>query len=76
MYFASTLINDRKIYGISGRYFLPIYALFPLVFKNRLFRIERDISKVCLGGMALINLLYLFDVFWHYSYVYFAQPVA
>lgn len=76
MYFASTLIVNRKIYGISGRYFLPVYALLPLIVKNRWFQLKFDVKKVCMAAMVLINLFYWFDVFWHYSYVYFAQPVA
>ena len=76
MYFASTLIVNRKIYGISGRYFLPVYALLPLVVKNRWFELKFDVKKVCMAVMVLINLFYWFDVFWHYSYVYFAQPVV
>lgn len=76
MYFASTLIASRKIYGISGRYFLPVYALLPLVIKNRWFEVKFDVKKVCMAVMVLINLFYWFDVFWHYSYVYFAQPVV
>ena len=76
MYFASTLIVNRKIYGISGRYFLPVYALLPLIVKNRWFEVKFDVKKVCMAVMVLINLFYWFDVFWHYSYVYFAQPVV
>lgn len=76
MYFASTLIANRKIYGVSGRYFLPVYALLPLIVKNRWFELKFDVKKVCMAAMVLINLFYWFDVFWHYSYVYFAQPVA
>ena len=76
MYFASTLIVNRKIYGISGRYFLPVYALFPLIVKNRWFEAKVDVKKICMAIIMLINLFYCFDVFWHYSYVYFAQPVV
>lgn len=76
MYFASTLTASRKIYGISGRYFLPVYALLPLIVKNRWFEVKFDVKKVCMAVMVLINLFYWFDVFWHYSYVYFAQPVV
>lgn len=76
MYFASTLIMSRKIYGISGRYFLPVYALLPLIVKNCWFEVKFDTKKVCMVIMTLINLFYWFDVFWHYSYVYFAQPVV
>ena len=76
MYFASTLIASRKIYGISGRYFLPVYALLPLIVKNLWFEVKFDVKKVCMAVMVLINLFYWFDVFWHYSYVYFAQPVV
>ena len=75
MYFASTLIINRKIYGVSGRYFLPIYILLPLIVKNRWLEVRFNMKKVWMV-MAVINLFYLFDVFWHYSYVYFAQPVA
>lgn len=76
MYFASTLIVNRKIYGISGRYFLPIYALLPLIVKNRFLTLKFDAKKFCAVIMVLVNLFYYFDVFWHYSYVYFAQPVV
>lgn len=76
MYFASTLIVNRKIYGISGRYFLPIYALLPLIVKNRFLTLKFNAKKFCTVIMVLVNLFYYFDVFWHYSYVYFAQPVA
>lgn len=76
MYFASTLIINRKIYGVSGRYLLPIYALLPLIAKNRFFTLKFDAKKFCTVVMVLLNLCYYFDVFWHYSYVYFAQPVA
>lgn len=76
MYFVSTMTIDRKVYGVQGRYFLPIYALFPLVFKNQFFAMKIDTRKICLFSMVLINLLYIFDTFWHYAYVYFAQPVA
>lgn len=76
MYFASTLIVNRKIYGISGRYFLPVYALLPLIVKNHWYEVKFDVKKVCMAVMVFINLFYWFDVFWHYSYVYFAQPVV
>lgn len=76
MYFASTLIIDRKVYAVQGRYLLPICVLFPLIFKNRIFSLRIDKRKWCLFLMVFVNLLFMFDTFWHYAYVYFAQPVA
>lgn len=76
MYFASTLIIDRKVYGVQGRYFLPIFLLFPLIFKNKFFTLKINVRKWCLLSMVCINLHFIFDTFWHYAYVYFAQPVA
>lgn len=76
MYFASTMIIDRKVYGVQGRYFLPICLLLPVIFKNTFFSLKLDTRKWCLFSMVFINLLFMFDTFWHYAYVYFAQPVA
>lgn len=76
MYFTSTKIIDRKVYGVQGRYLLPICVLFPLIFKNQIFFTKIDRRKWCLFLMVFVNLLFMLEVFWHYAYVYFAQPVA
>lgn len=76
MYFTSTKIIDRKVYGVQGRYLLPICVLFPLIFKNQFFFTKIDRRKWSLFLMVFVNLLFMLDTFWHYAYVYFAQPVA
>lgn len=74
MFFAATVVENAKVYGIDGRYIVPIYSVIPLVVENKFFKIKFDAKKVCLLVMAIICLMFIFDGYYHYAYVYFAQP--
>lgn len=71
MLFAFTWIEDRRIMGVQGRYFLPIFVLLPIVIKNTIFELKHDRERICIVGVGIINILFVFLAFFHYSNAYF-----
>ena len=72
MFFAFTSIVAHRITGIQGRYFLPIFILFPLILKNNFFEVKKNKRSFYIVGMGGINLLVLFLIFFYYAHNYFA----
>lgn len=66
MLFAFTQIEARKIMGVQGRYFLPLFALVPIVLKNTVFELKHDREKLCIMGVGTINFLFVFQALFHY----------
>lgn len=71
MLFAFTPISSLRILGLQGRYFLPIFALMPLVVKNNFLEIKCSKRKLCFIGMGMLDLMFVFLIFFHYARNYF-----
>lgn len=71
MYFAWTGITDEVIMGVQGRYFLPIFALAPIVIKNTVLRLKINIRNLCMISIGVLDLLFIFLTFAHYAAGYF-----
>lgn len=73
MLFSDTLLSEWKISGIQGRYFLPVYPLLAIAFKNSRISIKADKRKVCILGMAFVNVCFCILAIYHYAFGYFAN---
>lgn len=71
MLFAFTTTIDWRIMGLQGRYFLPVFALVPLITKNRYYKLTFNRESYCLFSMGVINLIYILAAFSHYATNYF-----
>lgn len=71
MFFAFTAISAHKITGVQGRYFLPIFALMPVIVKNNYFEIKCSKRTACFMGMGIVNLMFIFLMCFHYVTTYF-----
>ena len=72
MLFACTLISSNRIMGVQGRYFLPLFALAPIIIKNTSFELRWNKEKVCTAGIGIINMIFVCRVFLNYVTNYFA----
>ncbi len=55
--------NYETIFGIQGRYFIPILPLVFFLLIGDNIRIKRSIDGVLLFGLAMVNMLILLDAF-------------
>lgn len=56
-----TPANYTTIFGIQGRYFLPVIALPLLALANNWITVKRDISRALWFGLGALDILVLFD---------------
>ena len=72
MFLACTTIGSGSIWGVQGRYFLPLMVLAPLCIKNEIFSIKKNVAGICILGMGYINLYFIILMFNYYAATYFA----
>ncbi|MBE6888331.1 MAG: DUF2142 domain-containing protein [Ruminococcaceae bacterium] len=58
-----TPINYTTIFGIQGRYFLPVMPLIVMFFANDNISVKKNIDRSLLYALAVINVLILLDGF-------------
>lgn len=58
-----TPINYTTIFGIQGRYFIPVLPLAVFFFVNENIRIKKDITPYLIFALACVNVLILLDGF-------------
>lgn len=58
-----TPINYTTIFGIQGRYFYPVLPLIILFFTNNNIVIKKNIDKILLFSLAVVNVLIILDGF-------------
>ena len=58
-----TPINYTHVFGIQGRYFLPVLPLLLVAFENRLLILRKEINGCLVFCMAATNIAVLLNVF-------------
>ncbi len=58
-----TPINYTTVFGIQGRYFYPVLPLIILFFTNDNIVIKKNIDKILLFALAIVNVLIILDGF-------------
>ncbi len=58
-----TPINYTTVFGIQGRYFYPVLPLIILFFTNNNIVIKKNIDKILIMSLAIVNVLMVLDGF-------------
>lgn len=58
-----TPLYYKTIYGLQGRYFLPVFPLFLLLLKNKAIKVTRDLTANLIFIASAANILVLLNAF-------------
>ena len=69
---AATAMDSYLIDGIQGRYFVPLYALIPVIVKNNSISIKSDKKTYITHGMMYVNIAFILFAYLYYARIFFS----
>ena len=58
-----TPVNYETVFGIQGRYFIPVLPLLVMALSGENITIKKNIDKILLFALAVVNILIILDGF-------------
>ncbi|MBQ7284335.1 MAG: DUF2142 domain-containing protein [Oscillospiraceae bacterium] len=58
-----TPVNYETVFGIQGRYFLPVLPLLIMALSNKNITVKKNIDKILFFALAVVNILIILDGF-------------
>ena len=58
-----TPVNYETVFGIQGRYFLPVLPLLIMALSNDNIKLKKNIDRILLFALAVVNILIILDGF-------------
>ena len=58
-----TPVNYETVFGIQGRYFIPVLPLLVMALSNENISLKKNIDKILLFALAVVNVLIILDGF-------------